>query len=107
MRVKNLNKSRDDIVSLRQKISSDLKTLGALCASMGDEIERRYHEEMARSGGDGEGLEDFLTVARILKRDNMAVNGALAIVQGKVQGAAGYDFEEMAEEAAEGKIANG
>ena len=95
MRVKNLNRIRDDIITLRQKIVNDLKSLGTMCGNMGSEVERRYHEEMARAGGDAEGLEEFQAVARILKKDRVAVNGALAIVQNKVQGATGYDFEEV------------
>lgn len=101
MRVKNLNAAREDIKKLRDKVTADLKALGTLCAAMGDEVNRRYHEEVSRAEGNTDGLEDFLVVARLLKRDQQFVNGALTIVQNKVQGAQGYDFEEMADGAAE------
>jgi hypothetical protein len=101
MRVKDLNAARDEIKKLRDKVSADLKSLGVLCATMGDEVNRRYHEEVSQADGSTEGLEDFETVTRILKRDRQAVLGALAIIQNKVQGAQGYNFEEMTEEAAE------
>lgn len=108
MRIRNLNESRDEIARLRDRIAADLKSLGSVCSSMSTEVERRYHEEMARSSGDDEGLEEFQTVARSLKRDRQAVDSALGILMNKVRGASGYDFEETAEDTAtKGNIANG
>jgi len=98
MRVRDLNATKGEIKKQRDRIAVDLKTLSALCASMRDEVGRRYYEEVNRADGKTDGLEEFQEVQRLLKRDVVAINGAMAIIL-KVQGAEGYDFDEMAEQA--------
>ena len=101
MRVKDLNATRDQIRSLREKVAADLGNLSALCASMSDEVSRRYYEELNRSEGKTDGLEEFQAVARLLRRDAQAAAGARAIESDRVKGAEGYDFQEMEEAASE------
>lgn len=94
MRIKELNSARDEAKRLRDRISSDLRSLSDICSSMENEVRRRYYEEISRADGNVEGLDEFEEVSRILKRDVQAVNGALAIVSGKIKCADGYNFEE-------------
>lgn len=100
MRVKSLNATKTEIKRLRDRIAGDLTQLGSLCVSLGAELERRYHEEVVRAGGETDGLDEFQNATRSLKRDRQAVDAALAIVSSKVMGASGYEFEEVAEVAA-------
>lgn len=94
----NLTKKRDEIQGLQKRVAADLQKLGGMCSEMSNEVRRLYHEEVARAKGDPNGLDDYQTLSRSLMKDAAAVNGARAIVANRVSAAAGYDFEELAEE---------
>jgi len=94
----NLTRKRDEIQSLQKRVAADLQKLGGMCSEMSNEVKRLYHEEVARADGNTVGLDDYQTLSRSLMKDAAAANGARAIIANRVSAAAGYDFEELAEE---------
>jgi len=93
----NLNAKRDEVQSLRDRVAGDLGKIRGLCSEMSAEVNRLFLEEVSRANGDTSGLDDYQSLSRSLKKDAAVVQGALSIVSGRLQGARGYDFEDMLE----------
>jgi len=63
------------ISSLREKIIKDVGALSGLYASLKNEIDKRFRDELGKQKGDYSGLEDFYALVMLIKKDANTSSG--------------------------------
>jgi hypothetical protein len=90
-----LNRIASDITNARQRILKEMGDLLSMYRELDSSITSRFNTEYRANDGSLTGLEDFYILKNIVRKNNVAVKNAHAILS-RMQDVAGFDISEEA-----------
>jgi uncharacterized protein YukE len=82
-----------DATTLRIKILKDLETLMRMYGEFEGSVTDRFKDEYTKSAGAVSGLEDFYMLHNTVKKNNISVKNAYALLK-RMRDVAGYEITE-------------
>ena len=77
----NLDKMKNDIASLTEKVNKDVQRLLGTYSDLNTRLQLDLKEEFIRNSGNLEGLEDFQSLANMVKRNRQSVANMASLMR--------------------------